>query len=255
MSVLEMPATSVPAALRRQAVHGRYDFHIGEVMAEAWRLTKGFKASFWGAAVVVGAIALVISTVLVLAFRPLLTPGRRPPLWVAMVVNGALGAAITPFTIGLTMMCVRRAQGLPVSFSTAFSYFSKAGRATVAGALVALATSIGTLLFVLPGIYLNVALALTVPLIGDQHISAWLAMETSRKAITHKWFRIFGLLLLTGLLTCLSSLALFIPLFWTAPWSMMVLAVLYRRVFCAAPVTADARTSVPGGANVQTGAT
>ena len=43
----------------------------------------------------------------------------------------------------------------------------------------------------------------------------------------------FGLSLVVGILTTLSALALFIPLIWTIPWSMMASAVLYRRIFYA----------------------
>ncbi len=126
---------------------------------------------------------------------------------------------------------VRRAARLPVSFSTAFQYLDKAGVAVIAMLLTTILTYVGILLLVIPGIYLSVAYLLTFPLIGDRGLSPWAAMETSRKAITRKWFRVLGLMFLTGLLVMLSAIPLGIPLIWTLPWGMMVIGVLYRRVF------------------------
>ena len=65
-------------------------------------------------------------------------------------------------------------------------------------------------------------------------------METSRKSLTHKWFRIFGLYLVVGLIVAVSALPLGIPLIWTFPWALMVMGVLYRRIFGAA---GDARAT------------
>jgi len=41
-----------PSGSLEDALAGRYNFEIGDVMREAWSLTRGMKASFWGAAVV-----------------------------------------------------------------------------------------------------------------------------------------------------------------------------------------------------------
>jgi hypothetical protein len=55
-------------------------------------------------------------------------------------------------------------------------------------------------------------------------------METSRKAITKKWLKMFLTGLVAAVLTTLSGLLL-IPLIWTLPWFVLVTAVVYRRMF------------------------
>jgi hypothetical protein len=216
------------------AVAGRYDVNIGNVMDEAWKLTRGFKASFWGAVIVIGIISLIASAVVGALFGTLLAAiGIRENVVVSAVINGLTAALLTPLTMGLTMMAVRRAQGLPASFSTAFGYFSKAGPAIAAGLLTVLLTYLGLVLLIIPGIYLGVAYKLAEPLIGELRISGWQAMETSRKAVRHKWWEVFGLLVAVGILTGLSGLVL-VPLIWTVPWSFMAMGVLYRRIFHAA---------------------
>ena len=69
------PATGVLAPSLQDAIAGRYDFNVGDVMDEAWRLVKGMKATFWGAAIVVGLIYLVFNAV-----AALILPTSSAPL-------------------------------------------------------------------------------------------------------------------------------------------------------------------------------
>ena len=131
---LDVLAPATAGGSLKDAVAGRYDFQIGEVMREAWRLTKGFKASFWGAAVLIYLLAL-IPLVLVGVVM-----GTKPNLVVQILVNILIGALMAPLTMGIFMMAIRRAAGAPVTFSTAFSYFNKAAVAIGAGLLVTLLT-------------------------------------------------------------------------------------------------------------------
>jgi hypothetical protein len=227
---------SMPANIVN-AVEGRYQFTVGEVMDEAWRLVKGMKASFWGAAVLIGLIYMVASAMVGVLVMTLLPNGTNAV--VRQVFNSVLNILLTPLTVGLEMMCVRRALGLPFSFSTAFEYFPKLGPILAGAFLVTLFAWLGTLALIIPGIYLIVGYELVTKLICDQNLSPWKAMETSRKAIGHRWWSVFGLGLLVALLTGLSALGLLIPLIWTIPWSMMTTAVLYRRIFYAQTPTVD----------------
>jgi uncharacterized membrane protein len=239
------PASGQLASLEN-AVAGRYHFQVGEVMSEAWGLVKGMKASFWGAAIVIGIIYLVFDALTGVVVGQVL---HVPPEGVAgqiykAVFNMIVGGLLAPLTLGLEMMCVRRALGQPISFATAFAYFSKIGT-ILAGAFIALLlTCLGFVVLIIPGIYLSIAYQMTYKLIGDQPISAWAAVETSRKAIHHQWWGVLGLNLVVGLLTTLSALGLLIPLIWTFPWAMMTTGVLYKRIFYAPtpvpPATAPA---------------
>jgi uncharacterized membrane protein len=225
----------LPANLEA-AVAGRYDFTVGEVMDEAWQLVKGMKASFWGAAILVGLIYLLGDTILSVLFGIFVT--KQPNALVRQVFKSAVGALMTPVTMGMTMMCVRRAIGAPISFSTAFSYYGRAAPALGCALLSLLMTALGTVALVLPGIYLWNAYCFAIPLVCDQGLTPWQALETSRRAVSHRWWSVFGLLLLVALLTCVSMLGLFIPLIWTLPWMLMCSAVLYRRIFYAPAVPA-----------------
>ncbi len=230
----EAPPAAPAAGLSpnlEDAIAGRYQFTIGEVMGEAWRLVKGMKGTFWGAMIVIGIIWMVTNAMAGLAVGMVLT-GRTADV-VKQIVGGIIAVLMAPLTIGMQMMCVRRALGLPIEIGTAFSYLHRGGVAIVGSLLVMLLGYLGLALLIIPGVYLFVAYSLTTQLIADPELGAWRAMETSRKAITHRWFGVFGLSLVVGILTTLSALALFIPLIWTIPWSMMATGVLYRRIFYA----------------------
>jgi len=218
-----------PSGSLEDALAGRYDFDIGEVMREAWSLTSGMKASFWGAAVIVYAISFILALVGG-------SVGGKSGIaqFIPSIVLGTLGPVLF---IGLVMMGVRRAAGLPISFATAFSCFDRALTVFLASLLTTLLTYIGLVLIIIPGIYLATAYCMTMPLIADRRLPAWQAIETSRKAVTKRWFQYFGLMLVVGLVVLVSAIPLGIGVIWTAPWAINVVGVVYRRTFGVAQTT------------------
>jgi uncharacterized membrane protein len=167
-----------------------------------------------------------------------------PRLLVRMFFQAVVGALMAPVSVWLTMMCVRRALGAPISFATAFSYYGKSLPVVGCSLVTVLLTWAGLAALVLPGIYLMAAYAFALPLICDQGLSPWQALQTSRRAVNHKWFSVAGVTLLATLLTCVSALGLLIPLIWTIPWLGMTSAVVYRRIFNAAPLPAPGAVAV-----------
>ena len=129
------------------------------------------------------------------------------------------------------MMGIRRSVDLPISFNLAFSYFGFAGTIIVAGILITILTMIGYLLLLLPGLYLALGYMLAIPLIVEKKLGAWQAMEASRRAITHHWFKAFFLMLLMGLIVAVSAIPLGLGLIWTYPMMVNVMGILYRDIF------------------------
>jgi uncharacterized membrane protein len=205
------------------ALAGRYSFEIGDVMREAWGITAGMKKSFWG-----GAILLYLAYISIALIGGVVFKNSRA---LAMVFNIILGAIAPVIFIGLISMGIRRAAGLRIAFDTAFGSFNRAAPAFIAGLLQTLLTYIGLILLIIPGIYLAIAYCMTMPLIVDRNFTPWQALETSRKAVSKRWFQYFGLLFVMGLVVCLSAIPLGIGLIWTGPWAMNVLGVVYRRTF------------------------
>jgi hypothetical protein len=237
-----------------RGLSGDYRIGIGATLSEAWRLTRGFKRTcltgLAALALAVFALWLVV-TVIEQRFGNALLDNE---MLEGLVVQLAFVAVIYPFLIGPVMMGVRRAVGLPVSARMAFGYMNVAGAVIVASLLIALLSLIGTVMLILPAVYLTVAYALFVPLIADRRLGPWVAMEVSRRAITKHWFAVAGVLVATGIIVLVSALPFLIGaallaklvgfvsaicvsvplaagLLWTIPMAIVVVGILYRDVF------------------------
>ncbi|MBU0960478.1 MAG: hypothetical protein KKH60_03040, partial [Proteobacteria bacterium] len=138
------------------------------------------------------------------------------------------------FTAGIMLIGVRRAAEQRVSWKMVFAGFSKALSITMALILQSLLVLIGFCLLILPGIYLSVGYALTLPLILEKGLGPWQALEASRKAIHKKWWTVFGLYLVMGLIYLVSAIPLGLGLIWTVPMFFVGLGVLYRLFFGSA---------------------
>lgn len=86
------------------------------------------------------------------------------------------------------------------------------------------------ILFFLLSLYLLVSYAFVNFGIIDRTESVWQVMEMSRKAITKKWFCIFGTLIWLGIVVVIGLLLLGIGLIWAVPYAENVLAILYRNM-------------------------
>jgi uncharacterized membrane protein len=80
-----------------------------------------------------------------------------------------------------------------------------------------------------------VAYILAIPLVVERKLSPWQALETSRKAITQHWFKVFGLFLVLGVIVLVSAIPLGIGLVWTLPMAIIAIGVLYRTIFGVLP--------------------
>jgi len=94
---------------------------------------------------------------------------------------------------------------------------------------------LGMFLLLIPGLYLAVAYLLAIPLVVERGLAPWQALETSRKAISQHWFKVFGLFLLLGLITLVSAIPLGIGLVWSIPLFVIAMGVLYRTIFGVVP--------------------
>ncbi len=138
-----------------------------------------------------------------------------PILGVSLLVglcNALVGAIpilgiVATFTLtgvfygGLYYYVAKKVRGEPAEIGDAFSGFSACfGQLVLATLVVMVLTCIGFVCLILPGIYLAVCWIFTYVLVRDKGLPFWDAMELGRQVITRQWFRVFGLLLLVGLM-------------------------------------------------------
>lgn len=219
------------------ALAGDYKFSIVELMLFGWHKTHGFKGVFWLATLVyvmvsgaVGQLGTWFSAII--GLKSGLEPGDSFTSGIpSMLLSLILGALVYSLAVGLFVLAINRAADRPVKPGDVFKYFPKTLPIFVTYLLMMLLTLLGFCLLILPGIYLSIAYLFALPLLVDKNLSPWEALEASRKAVHHQWLRVFGLVLMAGVLSLLSILLLGIPLIWLLPASAVAMGKLYIVMF------------------------
>lgn len=205
------------------------EFSIGPMLKQAWKMTMGIKGSIWGGIAVMSLILLGFGSVTVFLVPSAGAPGGWTVTSSVIVGIQFVSAILSMvFIAGLMNIGVRRVAGKQFSWKMIPSGFSRLGQVAVAGFLMTLLVTIGVFLLILPGIYLAVGYSLTFPLILDQGMGPWEAMEASRKAIHKKWWQVFGLFLLMYLIYVISCIPFGLGMIWTIPMFFALIGVLYR---------------------------
>ena len=208
-----------------ETLAGRTQWTVSEILSDSWKLVSGFKGTFWLAYLAFMGIGIAIGflTQVVVAF----TQSEV----VAQVLNFILACAVLyPMLAGLMMLGVRRAAGAEIRASLVGACMPKAGRIAGLYIIEFLLIGIGTLLFILPGIYLAVSYAIALPLAIDRDMGIWQALETSRRAIGTCWFKTAGLLSMLALCMLLLIPTIGIAAIWLAPLAIIALGMLYHRL-------------------------
>lgn len=199
------------------------DWKIDDVINEAWQLTKGFKASYWGALIIYIVIAMIASAVMGFIASDSI---------VLTIISQLIQGLITyPLAAGLTMIAVRQSVGLPCNATMIFNYYPKTIPIFLMYLLMILLIVVGMLLLIIPGIYLAVAYCFALILLVDKNLGIWEALETSRLAVTKCWFRTFGFFLIMTVIVAISMIPLGIGLIWSLPFATLGMAVIYRSLF------------------------
>ncbi len=205
------------------AIAGNYDFAIGDLIHEAWNTIDGHKGTIW-----LGCILYAVVVGVLAAFFEMIGSGSMGQKVIFQIVQMAVGM---PLAVGLYMMGVKIVAKVPVTPSEVFAYFNQFLRLALAGVLIYALVIIGMIFLILPGIYLAIAYGMALPLIVEKNMQPWEAMETSRKAITHHWFKIFGLYFVLGLIMIVAAIPLGIGLIWVFPLMIVAYGVLYTKMF------------------------
>ena len=138
---------------------------------------------------------------------------------------------IPPLVIGFIRFNSKCVRGQPATLGDCFSGFDIFGTSVLAYVLMGLLVLVGTLLCILPGIYLAIAYAFAWNLVAERRGSAWECLEMSRQAVTAHWGWAFLLMIVASLLAYVGLVACLIGVFATMPFYGLMLAAAYDRLF------------------------
>src|SRR5207237_1815116 len=100
------------------------------------------------------------------------------------------------------------------------------------GLISSLLILLGTVLCILPGIYLAISwLFFTRLIILDKKLDFWPAMELSRKVVSRHWWQIFAFALVCGLILLCGTLACGIGVFIAIPIVRAAAIYAYEDIF------------------------
>lgn len=199
-----------------------YDFEILGLLKEAYRRSDGVKAIFLTAIFTYIVIAVVLSGIFNLLLGGV----------VSEQINSLLSTPVlVPIMTGITMLAIKYVRGEELVLASIFDYFIKVWPLVFASIATYAMMAVGFLLLVLPGIYLAVSYKFTLALIADKDLGIWEAMELSRKTVTKRWFKFFGLDIAILIMMIISFLAFGIGLIWTIPIAFISQALLYHHLF------------------------
>jgi hypothetical protein len=210
-----------------EALTGNTKVRLRDVFREAWLLTDGVKGSFLAATCLYYFISGATGFILNFVFNVQMDPESLGNNLISLAISFVL----YPMLIGVFMMGVQRSMARTVSFTMVFEYYKyilPIGLMSILGFLIVV---VGTALLIIPGIYLAVSYSFALPLIVDKQLGIWEALETSRKAVSRRWFSVFGLLFLLFVIILLSFALALIPLIWTLPLCHIAYGIAYRNIF------------------------
>ncbi|MCC7415830.1 MAG: DUF4339 domain-containing protein [Acidobacteria bacterium] len=185
----------------------------GRCVARGWTLVRDHPL------ILIGSTIVAWSLMLGIAYLP------RPFYLLGSVVNGPLLGGLYAIHLG----CIR---GLAVRPDDLFSGFRMAFVPLVlAGLLCGALTTIGLLLFVVPGIYLLVCFMFVIPLVMDKRLEPWAALKVSRAVVHRQWWTAFALLLIVALVALAGLLAFGIGVLVAGPVATAALMYAYEDLF------------------------
>ncbi len=202
---------------------GRASLEVGAVIREAWQLTDGIKAPICAGLMLVNLVVLLASLALEWLF------GVERTVVADAIAQLVLMIIVYPFMAGVFMFGLRRSAGESVAFEYQFTYYREALPIVAVGALQSLMTFAGLVLFLIPGIYLMFALSLAIPLRVERRLPIGDCLLMSMRLVNRKFFEVAVLSLAAAGLTLLGIVSV-IGWIWTIPWTLMILAIIYRQL-------------------------
>jgi len=210
------------------ALAGNYELKPIGVLQDAWANLSGMKGTFWAALVVY----VVLSFALGLLFGVFGASIESGVPTATQIIGEVIQIIIfTPMTMGLVMIALKHSVGAKIELGELFKHYNKILPLFLGYLISTIAVIIGFLLFIIPGIYLSIAYVMAMILIVEKGMGPWEALETSRKAVTKKWFNMFGFMILASIVVVVGALALLVGLVWALPLVTLAFAMVYRDMF------------------------
>ena len=206
------PTDSPPPLLEPSPARTQESLPLGDYVKTGWNLFKQYPGGFVGFCLLYFLIQVALK---------------------AIPYVGAVAAVVinTPLLMGNFIVSAKLLHGQPPEFRDFFEGFQYFLPLLLLSLVAGLFIGIGTILLVIPGIYLAVAYLFASYLVVDRRLDFWPAMELSRHTVSPRWFGFFAFMLLVVLLNLAGVIALGVGLLVTIPLSFCTVTAAYADLF------------------------
>jgi len=203
-----------------KALKGDYIIDVKAVLSEAWKSTLHARVSI-NLGILFSLFIGTLTSLLISSYLGGIEAVLEDPK-ATMILNIVVTIVIWPFMAGVEMMGVFHAIGLKTHPKLIFAFLKRGSWVALSALLTSMLMSIGLQLWILPGIFLVVALSLTIPLVVEKNMMPMKAIVISIRALRYKWFQIFTLYFIL----MFALFLLFIPIILLAEYSLSPVAII-----------------------------
>jgi hypothetical protein len=207
-----------------QTLAGDAVLDFRDVVVEAWQKTRGIKGIVIG-----GALLIYLGVMVVGVVVAALVGFESGAIVLNAIVQVVAMLLIYPFFAGVLMLGLRQSVGLDVQFAQQFAHYGAAGGIVAIALLQAVATYIGFLLLIVPGLYLMFAVSLAIPLRVEKNLGVRDSLFMSMRLVNTRFVTV-ALLAVFAWVVMVLSFATVIGWIWAIPWMLMVYSITYRQL-------------------------
>ncbi|XOV82685.1 MAG: YciC family protein [bacterium] len=202
---------------------GRADLDVSDVLKEAWQRCEGARLPL----LLMFGILFLITVCLNLLFQAVGLDEEKALS--SLFIQLANTAVVNPFIAGVLLLAFGHLQGRSIDIKEAFNVYPMLVPILLLSVLQSLITGIGFLLLIVPGIYLSIALSLSLPLLVEKNYGITDALKTSLNLVNKEFLSVLVLAFLSVLLIVIGFMTL-VGWIITLPYVVMIYAITYRQL-------------------------
>ncbi len=236
--------------LTEEIVKRDYDLKIGECFSKGFELYKQNFGTLFGASAIYFLITLgfqfltmipVIGVLFVLVnllIMPIILGGlyyvfiskiRGKPADIGDLFYGFSHNAFQLMVVYIVMVLLLVASAIPGGIIAGLGFL--AGGIAKSKALVIIGVSVGSIVALIPMIYLSICWVFSIPLVVDKGLDFWQALKLSLKKVRQHWFTVFLFMIVTSLINTAGLLLCIIGVLFTFPLATAILVYGYETIF------------------------
>lgn len=188
-----------------KAEKGEYNLDVKAILTEAWQITQHSRLAINMGFLFCVFVGMVVSLLLIPYLGDVETVLADPQS--SWLFNLVATIVLSPFIGGIEMIGVYHSAKLKSHSRLVFAFLSRGSLVAICALMTSSLSSLGLTLFIIPGIYLMVALSLTSPLVIEKRLSPLQAIIVSLKATRFQWFKILAVYIFVSVCLALLTVA------------------------------------------------